>query len=86
MKRLFPLLLALCLLLCGCEAKPEENTIFCMDTVMDFRIWGKDAREACIKLGIELQRLEYRWSAHSEHSILAELNKGKELGFGAASS
>lgn len=86
MKRLFAMVLILSLLLCGCESKPEEKTVFCMDTVMDFKIWGKDAYEACIKLGVELQGLEYRWSAHSEHSILAELNKGKELGFGPESS
>lgn len=82
MKRLVALILALSLLLCGCESKPKEKTIFCMDTVMDFKIWGRDAQEACAKLPVELQGLEYRWSAHSEHSILAELNKGKELGFG----
>ena len=86
MKRFVALCLALSLLLCGCGAAPEEHTIFCMDTVMDFKIWGKDAYEACMKLGVELQGLEYRWSAHSEHSILAELNKGKELGFGPESS
>lgn len=86
MKRFFALVLALSLLLCGCESKPEEKTIFCMDTVMDFKIWGNDAYEACTRLPVELQGLEYRWSAHSEHSILAELNKGKELGFGTESS
>lgn len=86
MKRIFALILALTLLLCGCESKPQEHTVFCMDTIMDFKIWGKDAHEACMKLGVELQGLEYRWSAHSEHSILAELNKGKELGFGPESA
>lgn len=86
MKRLLALILALSLILAGCSVKPEENTVFCMDTVMDFKIWGKDAREACIRLDVELQGIEYRWSAHSEHSILAELNKGKELGFGAESA
>lgn len=86
MKRLFALILALSLILAGCSVKPEENTVFCMDTVMDFKIWGKDAHEACIRLDVELQGIEYRWSAHSEHSILAELNKGKELGFGAESA
>ena len=86
MKRLLALILALSLILAGCSVKPEENTVFCMDTVMDFKIWGKDAREACIRLDVELQGIEYRWSAHSEHSILAELNKGKKLGFGAESA
>ena len=86
MKRLFAFLLAFSLILCGCESKPDEHTIFCMDTVMDFKIWGRDAHEACMKLGVELQGLEYRWSAHSEHSILSELNKGKELGFGPESA
>ena len=86
MKRLFALILVLPLMLVGCSVKPEENTVFCMDTVMDFKIWGKDAREACIRLDVELQGIEYRWSAHSEHSILAELNKGNELGFGAESA
>lgn len=82
MKRILAMILALSLLLCGCGAKPVEKTIFCMDTVMDLKLWGKDAYEASNKLSVELQGLEYRWSAHSEHSILAELNKGKELGFG----
>lgn len=86
MKRLFALILVLPLMLVGCSVKPEENTVFCMDTVMDFKIWGKDAREACIRLDVELQGIEYRWSAHSEHSILAELNKGNELAFGAESA
>ena len=74
MKRLFAMVLALSLLLCGCEAKPAEKTIFCMNTVMDLKVWGKDAYEAVNQLYVELQSLEYIWSATSEHSALADLN------------
>jgi len=42
MKRLFTMVLALSLLLCGCS-KPMEYTHFSMNTVMQFKIWGKDA-------------------------------------------
>lgn len=74
MKRLFTMILVLSLLLCGCETKPVEKSIFCMNTVMDFKIWGKDAFDASNALYVELLDLEYLWSATSKHSVLADLN------------
>ena len=74
MRRLFALVLALSLLLCGCGSKPAETTIFCMNTVMDLQVWGKDAYEAVNQLSVELQSLEYIWSTTSEQSVLADLN------------
>ena len=74
MKRLLALVLALSLLLCGCEKKPVEKDIFCMNTVMNLKVWGKDAYDAVNELHMELQSLEYIWSATSEHSVLADLN------------
>lgn len=74
MKRLLALILTLSLLLCGCETKPVQKSIFCMNTVMDLTIWGKDAFDASNQLYVELLELDYLWSATSEHSVLADLN------------
>lgn len=78
MKRLFSIFLALSFLLCGCSAKPVEQTIFCMNTVMDLKIWGDDAQTAAAQLSAQLRDLEAHWSATSEDSLLAALNSGKD--------
>lgn len=81
MKRVIALILLFSLFLCGCtmEAEPVQKTHFCMNTVMDLKVWGKDAQTAVNELTVFLNGLEYQWSATSEHSILAELNSGAEI-------
>lgn len=79
MKRLFALILALSLLLCGCESKPLEQTFFSMNTVMHFRIWGKDSDVGYGRIITKLQNLESSWSAVSKDSILWQLNNHNHL-------
>lgn len=78
MKRLFALVLALSLLLCGC-GKPLEQTCFAMNTVMNFQIWGKDSENAYGRIITKLYELESSWSATSEDSILWQLNNDNHL-------
>lgn len=79
MKRLFAILLALSLLLCGCESKPREYTYFAMNTVMQFKIWGNDAGDGYGRVITKLHDLEGSWSATSEDSILWQLNNDNKL-------
>lgn len=79
MKRLFLLILTISLLLSGC-AKNAEQTHFAMNTVMHFQVWGKNAKAAVNEMIVTLNTLEYQWSATNGHSILAELNSGKDIG------
>ena len=79
MKRLSALILILSLLLCGCESKPLEQTFFSMNTVMQFKIWGKDAETAYGQVITKLHNLESSWSATSEDSILWQLNNDNRL-------
>ena len=74
MKRFFAMVLTLSMLLCGCEPKPLERTFFTMNTVMQFKIWGKDADNGYGRIITKLQELESSWSATSEDSILWQLN------------
>ena len=79
MKRLFTLVLALFLLLCGCETKPVERDIFCMNTVMDLKFWGNHAETAYGQVVTKLTNLESSWSATTEDSILWQLNHDNRL-------
>lgn len=79
MKRIFALLLCLSLLLCGCEAEPLEQTFFSMNTVMQFKIWGKDAENGYGRIITKLYNLESSWSATSADSILWQLNNDNKL-------
>ena len=79
MKRLFALLLIFSLLLCSCDSKPLDQTFFSMNTVMQFKIWGKDAENGYGRIITKLQNLESSWSATSEDSILWQLNNGNRL-------
>lgn len=79
MKRIFTLILALSLLLCGCNSKPLEQTFFSMNTVMQFQIWGRDAEIGYGQIITKLQNLESSWSATSEDSILWQLNNDNNL-------
>jgi len=80
MKRLFVLILVLSLLLGGCaSSKSFEQTYFAMNTVMQFKIWGKDAENGYGQIITKLYELESSWSATSEDSILWQLNKDNKL-------
>ena len=79
MKQLLALVLTLSLLLCGCAAKPLEQTFFAMNTVMSFQIWGKDSGDAYGRIITKIQNLESSWSATSEDSILWQLNNDNRL-------
>lgn len=78
MKRSFCLFVLVCVLLCGCSGEngPVQQTIFCMDTVMDLQVWGKDAEEGIAQASAALQDLDRTWSAVSEDSLLCRLNRG----------
>jgi len=81
MKRIFSLFLILMLLLSGCgrEAEPAHMTTFCMNTVMDLTIWGKDQDTGLGRVYTKLQELESRWSATDAGSLLSNLNRGNAL-------
>lgn len=80
MKRLLALVLALSLLLCGCaDSKPLTQTYYAMNTVMDFKIWGKDAENGYGQVITMIHDLESSWSATAENSILWQLNNGNGL-------
>lgn len=78
MKRILSLTVILALLLSGC-AKPLEQSVFVMDTVMNFQIWGKDSENALGRIITKLYELESSWSATSEDSILWQLNNDNSL-------
>lgn len=78
MKRILPFLL-IAALLAGCMASEPcaQQTVFCMDTVMDLQIWGPDRQQAMTELIEMLGRLEETWSATDENSLLSALNRGE---------
>lgn len=81
MKRVCSLILLLSILLCGCgkEPEPAQMTTFCMNTVMDLTVWGKDADTGLGRIYTKLLELEGRWSVTKEDSILSNLNRGNAL-------
>lgn len=81
MKRLLFLFVAFCLMLCGCgqEAEPAQMTTFSMNTVMDLKVWGRDAETGLARINAKLVELEDLWSATSEDSILYYLNRGDNV-------
>ncbi len=80
MKQLLAMILVLSLLLCGCvNAAPLEQTYYAMNTVMQFKIWGKDAENGYGRIVTKLYELESRWSATSADSILWQLNNDNRL-------
>lgn len=78
MKKWLSFALIVCLLLSGCEKTEEcaQQTVFCMDTVMDIRIWGNDRDAAMADVVQMLRDLEKTWSATDENSFLSALNRG----------
>ena len=79
MKRAICLILLTSLFLTGCskEAQPVQETVFCMDTVMDLKVWGKDAQEGIQQVSSLLSELERTWSATAEDSLLSQINQGQ---------
>jgi len=86
MKRWIALTLAVVLLLlCGCGKKKdpaeEENKnlatkqLFCMNTVMELKVWGPDKDKAIEQLTQLLQDMEEVWAATSEESITYILDR-----------
>lgn len=81
MKRFLLLILAISLLLCGCSknTEPAQATLFCMNTVMDLKVWGKDQDAGLARIQAKLLELEALWSATDEASVLSSLNRGAEV-------
>lgn len=80
MKRLTAVVLILVLLLvCSGCSRSAQSTFFCMDTVMDVQLWGKDAQEAAGYMQFVLEELEGRWSATDENSLIGNLNRGVDV-------
>lgn len=81
MKRLLCLLLLLFPILSGCtqSSSGETRTVYAMDTVMTFQIWGKDADVGLDRISRELTQLEADWSAVAEDSLLSQLNRGEAV-------
>lgn len=71
MKRLICVFLA-AVLLCGCAPIDEkaQQTVFCMDTVMDLQIWGEHAEEGIAQVMELLYELEDTWSVTDAASAL----------------
>ena len=77
MKRILALICAL-FLLTGCvrQEQTAQAHVFCMDTVMDLTVYGKDAQAALSAMQEALRELEQTWSANDEASFLSALNRG----------
>lgn len=79
MKKIMALLFAVLMLLSGCsgDAPCTRETIFCMDTVIELKIWGKDREEALTQIKDMLKEMEQTWSCTQEDSFLSKLNRGE---------
>ena len=84
MKKLFPILLALALLLSACDLLPDPNTgsrtmseqsIWAMDTQMDLRLYGDGDGSVMGSLTALLNELDRTFSATSANSALTALNE-----------
>ena len=80
MKRFVALFLVI-LLLAGCAAQeqPVVEYVFCMDTVMELRLWGGEAGEAAAEIKVLLYELEDTWSATDAGSVISALNRGENI-------
>lgn len=84
MRKILPLVLMF-VLLAGCSASEPraQQTVFCMDTVMDLQIWGPDREKAMTDIVAMLENLEKTWSVTDENSLLSALNRGEGTPDGA---
>lgn len=83
MKRMIPLLLSVFVLLCACQKKDTavQKTLFTMDTVMELKIWGKDADAAVGQITTLLNRLDKTWNASSDASVPGMLRADPDVQF-----
>lgn len=72
--RLLALAGALLLLLAGCTPAPTESTIFAMDTVMTFKVWGKDGKAAVAEATNRINALDRLLSVSNEGSEIWAIN------------
>ena len=80
MKRLFLLLLCVCLLAgCAGQTPHAQQTVYAMDTVMDLQVWGADCQQATAQLQDMISRLEADWSVTKETSLISRLNSGSAV-------
>lgn len=80
MKRFVLLFLSVAILLCctGCSSS-GQTTLFCMDTVMDLQVWGKDAEEGLDAISKLLAELENTWSSTRGNSLIGRLNRQESV-------
>lgn len=75
LKRILPIIL-LCLILVSC-GKPAVDTIFAMDTVMQFTIYGENADETISAIRELVREYELTFSPTRKDSELFKLNESK---------
>lgn len=81
MKKIIACILIM-LLVCGCSqnGKSSSTQLFCMDTVMDIRIFGENSEDALQAVSDELYRIESLLDRKSDESDIYKLNNQKEAG------
>lgn len=79
MKRGLILVGAAFLLLSGCAQQPAERTIFAMDTVMTFKVWGRDGEAAADEAVDRINELDHLLSVSNENSDIWAINHSEEL-------
>ena len=77
MKRFCTGILILCLIFSsGCAApEPQFRELYAMDTIMTFRVWGRDSEEALDRLADYINGLESQLSVTREGSLISRLNE-----------
>lgn len=79
-KGIVAFLIAVMCLFAGCAPaeKSETLTVFCMDTVMEIRVFGENCTETARAVAAMLQELDNTWSYTNEDSVIYRLNNHKE--------
>lgn len=77
MKKYIFILVFICTFFCGCQRqqKMEEIQLFAMDTFIDLKASGENAREALLKAEKEINQLEKLFSTTLEQSEVAQINQ-----------